>query len=349
MNYRLQFVTVFILVAGVVFAQSGDKENTCTNSRFCNKGVPGMCDGKALSLEYELLPNFNLRSSSNQASIGNADSRVSYNKRLRAKFKVPLLNKESLKMMLGFKYFHEDYRFSNVSDLEYDLYRNLDSKNLKTVGTALYIFKAFNSKFYLASKAAVNFSGDYGGFMGTDRKYISYSATSILGVKKSEFLELGFGLSYSNNLGYHFVYPVFVYNQTYNNRWGVEAALPVQAMVRFNAGKTTLLYGGVEMEGANYYINGGRLGNAAIEERLRMNYSEVRFGFKLEQEIVSPLWIGVDVGYRKSLGVNFSRINDGKSNHIIESSPFGGGLYTNFSLFITVPKSLMKKKANGAS
>ena len=158
----------------------------------------------------------------------------------------------------------------------------------------------------------------------------------VFGWKKSSNVELGLGLSYNYGLGYHTAYPILIYNHTFNDKWGIESALPVKANVRYNVTGKTLLFAGATMDGDNYHIKSADLG-ANQDEYLRMRDKEVKLGVKLEQDIYSPIWFGFELGYRKSLGIDFSRTSDSRNDNLIESNASGSGMYTNVSLFLTVP------------
>ena len=342
------FLTFLTFLIGALSAKTKpveqDSLQAYEGSAFCSKGVPGMFGGKVISVDFKIIPRYNLQARSSDPTIGNSVGNLDYSRRIKVKFKLPLLNKPSIKMAMGFKYSNETLEFQNDDQLEYPLFQGLNENALKSFGTELYFFKAFNQKYYLISRTAVSFNGDYNKFISLNRKYLTYSILAAFGVKLNDRVELGAGMIYKNSFGFHSYYPVFMYNHSFNDRWGIETLLPYRLRLRYKFSDATYVYAGIEGDAGNYYLNEGALGGSASDKALRMKYTEAKFGVKLQQAIYHPLWFGIEAGYSKNLGMNFRDVDEPKNSPIVESETFGGGWYVNASLFLTVPKKLLNRK-----
>ena len=106
-------------------AQPCIKKCTAKDSIYCKPGVEGASCAKGIVFQYELLPRYGITTTSSVDSIPGGVGKVQQNRRINLKAKVPLLNKDHLKILLGLKYAREQFKFSTPQDLGFELYHCL--------------------------------------------------------------------------------------------------------------------------------------------------------------------------------------------------------------------------------
>lgn len=314
--------------------------------KYCKKGVAGMVEGKALVFDYEIVPKFSTNYKEN--SIEKKVKSNEYMTRWHTKFKLPLVNRPSLKMAIGFKYSREEFEFNESESGNGLLFEGLNDKPLKSAGTALYLFKAFNNRHYISARSGINFNGDYSKFISLNNRYLNYSFGALFGIKKNDFVEYGFGFEYANYFGRNSFYPVLMYNQTFNKNWGIEISLPIKAMARYNVSKNTLLYAGFSGGTANYAINLGNY-NGSPNQFMQFRNLEEKFSVSIEQKIYSVFWMGLQAGYRMNISSTFTELGGNNKKQLASSAPYGNGLYVNASLFISISKEMIAKRMKNSS
>ena len=271
----------------------------CTDSTFCVPSVWGMPRSKALIFEYENVFSHRLRATSDLEAVGNGSGELQREERLDFKLRFPIYLSESFKMALGFSYFNEDYIFKDFDNPDYALFQSLDDKNLKSMGMALYLTKAWKGKHYFIMRISTDLNGDYkAGVLPRDR-YLRVSIAPMFGVKKDAWTSYGGGIAWGYNFGRPTIYPFFFYNRTFNDKLGIESILPANAMLRVNFSQSMILYSGVALEGSSYTIRPS--GEALAQfETLQLRKSEIRLFANLEREIHDWFWFNVEAGVRFS-------------------------------------------------
>ena len=300
-----------------------------------------MAPSKGISFERVSMPEYRLSSSSSEDAIGNASSEVEHQRKIKLALRAPLWNSPGLKAVIGFKYQNEEIEIDDLDEQDYNLHRNIGSQNMKVIGTNLILLKPFRTNKYLVVRGAMSYNGAYKSLKEVNSNYLNYSVSALLGIRKNADTEFGFGLSYSNTLNVNSIYPVVLYNHNFNEHWGIEALLPKRAALRYNFNHKSLALAIMELDGSRYYIPGVELSENRVED-LRMEVSEIKFGFSYQRQIFSLLWASVDAGYRKNIGFDFNRYFSDNNRDTIVSSDIPAGIYAGITLFIT-PPSIGKK------
>ncbi|MCG8399825.1 DUF6268 family outer membrane beta-barrel protein, partial [Bacillus atrophaeus] len=75
------------------------------------------------------------------------------------------------------------------------------------------------------------------------------------GWKKTEDLSWAIGVSYSYTFGRPLILPTFALNKNFNDRWGLEAVLPVLIKLRYAQNDNFYWFNGIEVNGASYRLN----------------------------------------------------------------------------------------------
>lgn len=331
-----------ICLAGAFFCLCslaiGQKDST---RKFCDPKLEGMARSKGLTILYERTLDSKINSTSADPLIGNGSAIVRRNNKFDFRIKIPVWNKPGFKVIVGFKYSLEEFNFKTPEGLNYALYQNLEDKNLKSIGGNLNILKPLNETKYLAFRINTDLNGDYSADEFGKSSFLKYSFAAIYGWKRCETKTAGFGIYYSYTFGRRSIYPVLVYANTFNKRWGVEALLPATLKVRHNFSEKTLLYAGYEIEGGAYHI---KIDNPPLNTypSLELRRSNIRFSVDFEREIHDWLWFGISAGLRQPLAMNLSRSASATREDIIESD-LALAPFFNANIFIVPPRTLENK------
>ena len=231
-------------------------------------------------LEYKLTSGGNF--TPDEAPVGVQPSKVNHLARLRMRLKIPLLVKPKTKILLGADHFQEQYRINFVEPRYADQLALIDSEILRTTRFSAYVLQSMGESNYLGLRARVSYSGNFDGLLSTDKFYRQIRVSGIWGVKKREDLEWGVGFFYSNSFVRNIVLPFFIYNRTYNERWGLEAAFPVSVLMRYNFSPTQLLLFGPEFSSASYAMNTDN--NHKLDDYY-FRHTELNFGARYEHQL----------------------------------------------------------------
>jgi len=338
------FFTALLLFSPVcLLSQKSIGKN---DTAYCDPRVNGLARPTGISFEYEKIFDYKIQSTSNVDYYPDGNGAVNYNRRMKFKFKIPVINKNRFKLTYGFSYSHEEFRFKAPDELQYAFYQSLEDKSLKSLGSDFnFIFSRKNNTFF-GLKVNISLNGDYYRSDATLLDFVRVSAGPVFGIKKNDNLMYGFGFAYSYAFGDPSLSPVVLYYHTFNEKWGVEAVLPFEAKIRYNIYSGGLLYAGAETRGASYniHLDDPQLSNNSSVE---LRHSEIKFFVSLHKEIYDFLWFRVNTGYRHNLNFNLAESNRNRSatnffdrDYIIESD-LEGAFFINFSLNIVAPKKWM--------
>ena len=306
---------------------------------YANPSVTGMAKSKGIVFKYEGQPEFGIKSYSANPAIGNHQADIKSHNRFDLKVYVPILNRPHFKLVYGFNYFFEEFDFE-ATPPPYSFYTNIEERNLKTIGSQLVLLRPINYKNYIVFRLKGDLNGDYASNQVSFGKYLKSTLEGIYGWKRSEHLAFGVGVQLGYTFGRQSIYPVFLYNRTYNPKWGIELLLPARAQVRYNASEKSILYGGIGLDGASYNINI----NPEITgfRALELRRSEARARVRWEREIYDFLWFGLEAGYRVNIQFNAFDGEDRKANRLIKNHLKDASLFS-AEIFLVPPKRFLKQ------
>ena len=296
---------------------------------------------KAFAFSYEGLHDFNFAMQSNNDAIPDSQSEVKENQRIEFKAKLPVLNNKGFKILLGFNYFKEKFNFEDFSEEYHPIQTALEDKSLKSIGGAAYFIKPYRGEKYLVFQLKGDLNGDYSTGDLRTHNYLKTSLSGLYGIKDSEDKSYGFGFSVGYNFGRLSVWPLVAYNNTFNNKWGIEAILPAFAKLRYNLGDKSVLYGGAELHGTSYNLFFEDSTLTDIANPIYLSQSEVRLFLNYEQEIYDFLWFGVQAGLRENIEFTLSSENTFR-NDPFATNDLGTSTFFNASIFLVVPKKYIK-------
>ena len=196
-------------------------------------------------------------------------------------------------LLLDTKYSQLSYSFAQQQQLGTELHQTLTEESLQTLRVGMIGLRPLNSDSYLVGQVSVGWnSNEYEDMsLGIDNSVINM--TFLYGRKLHRDLEWGVGIAQTLQFGSYRVYPVFMLNQTFNDKWGLEMVLPKEAFLRRNFTKKIALKLGAELDGSNF--------NLQVNETTRQ-YLQVRQGFlrakaQLEWQLAPMVWTSFETGY----------------------------------------------------
>ncbi len=222
---------------------------TDVNPFLCQPGVVNKSPGKGASISYTFNPDYKMR-----PPDAESDSKIRRNERFSTNLKIPLINGDKFKALIGLQYSVERYHFTKIVPENYPLFKKLNESDLKSAGVAAYFVVPINHRFYTSFRLSAGWNGDYSNFLSLDNRYATYRAAGLLGVKKGNSLEYGIGLVFTKGFRNNGLVPFGFYNQTFNKRWGIEAALPTSIKGRYNINPRMLTMFGVEYSSRSYAL-----------------------------------------------------------------------------------------------
>lgn len=299
------------------------------NVHFCKPGVSKQSPGKGLLASYMTYPNFELTPPNTEN-----ESEVSHNERLNFKLKIPCININGMKFLVGFQYMRERYNFSEIEPANYPLFDRLNTVSLKTARAALYFSKSLDETKYISFRVGTTYSGDYDKFVKIEKRYAIYRAVGLLGIKKSEDLEYGFGLLYTQSFRRTIALPFGFYNRTFNDKWGIEFAIPVRLLGRYNIKDGSMILFGAEYVSRSYSIDVPQ----PESEVFHFRRSAIEFSASWQQRFTNWTWMEFKLGY--ALNRN-SKIKDVAAGIDSKINPTNG-IFGTVSFFISPPAHLCK-------
>jgi hypothetical protein len=324
------------------------------SQEFATPSVVGQGPSKGVVAHIESLSNFTINSDINDREPGTkASTTVTKNRRAFIKGYIPAVNHPHLKVVVGLNYDREEFQFDNPDKSTF--YRNLEDKGLKVIGAQLAVIRPIDDVHWFIARVKGELNGDYTASDLTIPDYLKMSGEFIYGWKRTPYFSWGVGAQLGYTFGRQSLYPVILYNRTFNKHWGVEALFPARVSARYNVSPKTLLFGGYTVDGLNYNIKlREKLANGL--QTLIIRETEVKFRLRAEREIYDFIWFGLEGGYRYNY--SFSAVDEanntrslfnigGTSSTKTIANTLGGAPYVSLELFLVPPRKFLKKTAGG--
>ena len=326
-------ILILILTSQALYAQ--ETIVNCTDTVFCVPGVIGLPRSKGIVIKRELVRDYFIRS---EADGSNASAEIRRNRRWEFKVRAPIILKDGFKMAVGVKYFVEEFNFENPESLNFPFYQNLENRSLRSIRGDVYMIKPTLTNKYYILRLSGGLNGDYGSESFAKGDFFKFSISPLIGWKKNDYVSYAFGVAFSYGFGRRSIYPIIVYNKSFNNKWGIESILPAEVKLRYSTlNQKNYFYAKAELHGANYSL---RLDEAKTD-LVYLNKSEVRFLLSWEREIHDWLWFGVEGGLRSN--INFDLSNDARiRTDVVVENTLNKALVYNFSIFVVPPRKMLK-------
>lgn len=309
-----------------------------SKSVFCSPGVINASRSRGAEFTHGIHSPFAL-----QVPVGIADGstsgQVTFVESYKAKLKIPLVIKQDFKLLFGYEYNSETYHFGETAGFHSATFNSLDNKALRSNRYSLYATKSFNERVYSLIRLRATYNGDYDQGMTINDRYGIYSVIGGVGFKESDKKEWGLGVSYSYSKFRTRLIPFLLYNQTFNNKWGVEAILPLQIFARYNVSKKTILLSGIDYHSTFYNADFSNAFSNELENYY-IKQSGLRSSITLEQHIAPWLWMHAKTGYQTSFTTDFQNQDDSTASF---GANTGNTWFFQIGLFLSPPDKLMNR------
>lgn len=312
----------------------------------CSPGVSGKSPGKGVLLDYTILPIFKVYPYN--TGIEKTEPQTSSSRHINFKLKIPIIHKPNFTMLLGFAHYLEEYDVSRQSNGNISILNAVHDRSLKSTRFSLNMLRPLDEKHYLAFKGDVSFNGDYSGLVRFEERYLKYNIGVLLGIKPHQNFEWGVGLLYRSSFVVATipVLPFGLYNRTFNDKWGIEAIVPVSIKMRYNINPRSLILFGPEYESRSYSLDKV---DAAFSTSLFsqpseffMRRSELKFSAAYEHQLTNWIWFNVQAGYSHNLNTRFNEIDINGTALPEVTVDLAGGAFFKVGIFASPPRKKCK-------
>jgi hypothetical protein len=297
---------------------------------YCKPGVRNKSRAKGLEISYTWLGGGTFREE--EGILTPPLTEYGHWQRIDFDIKAPVINKDHLKVLLGYKHHTESFAINTLGADFTETFRELGATNLKNNNLSLIVSKPLNETKYLAFRVVYALNGNYSGLFGFGNEYAVYKALGLFGIKSSEDFEWGFGASFSRTFRRASILPFLLYNRNFGNRWGVESVFPAYIYLRHNLKPGTILLLGTEYNSDSYRMKVNVPNNDELDYAL--NHSEIIGTVQLEQQISPWVWANAKVGFQMNFRTDFE-------SKALTTTPFNveptNGLFLQFGVFISPP------------
>lgn len=280
--------------------------NTVGIRYYCKPGVKGKSKSRGVEISYKYTGPAKIvgKNDEVEASTG----KIKNHQAVTIKVKAPLINKPGFKLLIGYNHQPEVFHFNQYGSDFSNQFSHVSGQRLKNNALSLTSVKSFKTS-YLTAKFNVASNGDYNNFMNFNKRYLAYNLILAYGIKKNSDLEYGFGIAATSSFNRKRVLPFFIYNRSFNKKWGIESVLPVRVMGRYNLDNKTIFLGGAQYNSKNFSITTpdpvDNVGNI-----YHLNHAEINTFLRVERNLSPWMWISAEAGYQYNLGSDFQSASD---------------------------------------
>jgi len=302
---------------------------------FCQPGVLGKSRSKGLEVVYG-----NRGSGYYNGENFELTDRPSNYRRwesLKISLKVPIIIKDELKILIGYKYYGEYFNFDRIGNDFSTVINGLNTSPLKSNNFSVIVSRSLDERRYLAVRFRYGLNGNYKGFLKNDQRYAAYNLLGIYGIKPNENFEWGVGLTFSKNFRRFIVLPLVVVNKNFNEKWGMELVLPGLAYMRYNASEKDILLGGLEFNSKNFRLDIAEPSLPNLD--YAYNQSHILSSIRYQRQLFPWVWASIQAGYLFNFSTRFEAKNSNTT--AFELTP-SNDLFFKIGIFIS-PESSTKK------
>jgi hypothetical protein len=269
---------------------------------FCTPGVRNRSASKGLEIAYA--QNGASTFAPQSTPLQTPYSATRGNSQLIVGLKVPLLNKPGFKLVLGAKLHRDRFDFRRYGEDFRATFDELDHTTLQSMAYDVMASKALNERQYVGVRVKYTSAGNYDDFFNFAPENRILAVSGLFAMKKGEDRELGYGFAYTHSFRRRLLLPLFLWNQTFNSKWGIESMLPANFFVRRNFDAKTLSLAGVEYLSQSYRL-AFNADQPFAGQDFALNYSSLLASVTLERRFLP--WIGgyVKLGYQYNFRTDF--------------------------------------------
>lgn len=249
---------------------------------------------------------------------------------------VPVILKEKTLFGLQLKYLRQQYNTIFIPQDNDNIYRYLNEKKLVNTGVNFLFQRKLDDQRKLTFMGVTELASDTS---SVDRYSARYLLSAAYNVRKSEKLELGYGLIVNYALGVLNVYPTLAYNRALSSKMMIESFLPSYASLRYHPSEKAYLILKAQFDNWRFNVT-----NALSQEQNQLTLQRADFIMSLafEREIHDWLWATAEASYVNNVAYIISLPGERLNNPIQEYKLKDAG-YLKFSLVVVPPKKLWDK------
>ncbi|MCB0549069.1 MAG: hypothetical protein KDD19_15930 [Phaeodactylibacter sp.] len=310
---------------------------------FCKPGVENRSRAKGLELSYGYFGGGQFKAEDTILTQPLTEFRnLSY---VKFDIKLPVINKESFKLLLNYSYFSELYDIKRFGADFSEAFRELNDSALKSNSLGVIVSKPLGEFNYLAFRFKLSANGNFGG-LGRffEDRYAIYKFYGIYAIKPSDDFEWGVGLAYSKSFRRNNLIPFLLFNRNFNDKWGIESVFPANAFLRYNLGDGDILLFGVEYDSQSYRVSGPDAGSPSGLFDYAINHSEFLISTRVEHQFARWIWGNFKAGYRFNFSTDFEAKSPGTTPFNVEQS---NALFFQVGFFISPPDDLLHRSSSG--
>jgi hypothetical protein len=293
-------------------------EDGANVQKFCTQKVLNQTPTKLYSIGYE----HNLGFESKNASDGKHS--IQGMGGLRIGLSLLAISKNNLIVSLGLNSWSSriQSKFNLIRVDMNQVYNNgMDVESFNAL-----VFKPLNEKHFIIGQANVDMATiDNNREWAFTKSGLTFYGSIMYGWKKGDYRMMALGLSRTYRLGRPLIVPIFLYNQTFNEHWGIESLLPARAHVRYNFSTNSMLLAGYELEGQQFDL---------VASNQFLQRGEIKPRIVWEKKLKGFFWLSAQAGYR--LNGRFNLVNKQEKNEIFKND-WGASPYFNVSINFVSP------------
>ncbi|WP_338759351.1 hypothetical protein WAF17_11565 [Bernardetia sp. ABR2-2B] len=272
--------------------------------QYCNNKINNLNPTTLVGLSYDFMFGAELESTNpdDSDSTFSYNSPISLNQGIRLDANVPLVSKSNIILNATFSYWESRYNFDQV-DTRDPLAVSLNNNGLRTATLGVLAFKPLDEKHFLIFQAATSLNGNYTfgtydfGEVEPDFGKMKYTASLLYGWKKSDNQNIAVGLTRTYRGGRLLHIPIFLWNKTFNSKWGMELLLPARGGIRYNFSALSSINFGYELEGQSYLLqNSPSAPDLFATNNYELRKSEIRGRIMLNQALSSFIRLNIQAG-----------------------------------------------------
>ncbi len=295
----------------------------------CKPGVYNDSPSKGLEISFQR--TFGSTLEEEEGVLNPPLSEVGALDELELKLKIPLVLKEKFKLIAGWSYQPERYRFNLIGPSHTEVFQSIDKLTLRSNSFSLIANVPLDYRYYLLGRVRVLGNGDYGQFINLGKRYRVFGITGVFGIKVHDDFEWGIGVNYSTSFRNTSLLPFLVFNRNFNERWGLESIFPAMIQLRHNFRPGTIFSGGFKYNSRSYSLD---IEEDDLSHVYNLNHSELRFELTWEQQLHPWVWLNVEGGLQYNFSTDFDTSSPGATPFRVE---MGSVPYIRFGLFVSPP------------
>jgi hypothetical protein len=311
------------------YSKFGDAEGV---KRYATQKILNQTPSRIIGIGYEYQGAFNMPGVPfYPTNLGLRTFNVNSLSGLRAQVNIPVVSNTKIIWQLGVQYWGSNFAIKDAANNPF--IKSLGNNGMHSAGINSTIFKPINEKNYFVIQANADINGVFENISDVNSKALTISGVVLYGWKKSEKSMIGVGLSRTYRAGQAIIVPVFQWNKTFTDQWGMELLLPARAHLRYNFSTSNILQLGYELEGNQYWMRTPSPNGQVFIQR-----GELKPRMMWDKKIKGFIWFHAQAGFRYNWRFDVMNEYDArKDSQLFFRSKLANPFYFNVGLNFVSP------------